>query len=156
MVLLQIGLKLPTNATTAHCHYHYVIIIPHIETNIHFCMQVIKWLASRRAAVPTANRTGHFRVSWIPDTKTIIFFSLMACTKMPGICVGSTGVWIWICLFGSVHYSNDTVCLSHAVAVPVFVEPPLPEYARNAMRLSQSSILPTPSSDRKRCIPTQY
>lgn len=57
----------------------------------------------------------------------------------------------------AVPYSNYIVCLSHAVAVPVFVAPQLPEHAGNAMMpLSVFNSAYTLTSDRKRYIPAQY
>lgn len=101
------------------------------------------WLEEKNA-----NSTGHFRVSWIPDTKPIIF-SLSWCAQkcleynVPVlcvcVCVWDTGVCIRMCvwlMYYAVPYNNYIVCLSHTIAVPVFVVPQPLEHARNAMMTS--------------------
>lgn len=161
VVVVQTRLKLPTHATAVtfscyspRCRHHTLIIIPDIETNMHLCSQVIKcWIAALAIGLKRRMLTVQvvFRVSRIPYTKTIIFF-LLVCTNMPRIwctvcaCVNKN-VCVWL-MYYAAHYSNYTVCLSHSIAVPVFVVPQLPERARNA-------IMPSLSSNGKRYTPSQ-
>lgn len=77
-------------------------------------------------AVRDANSTGHFRVSWIPDTKTIIFslsWCAEGCQEYNVQYVCNTNVWIGICEFGSCTMQFPKVITSsvYLIAVPVFV-----------------------------------
>lgn len=136
----------------AQRRYRGVIIIPHIETNMHSWFQVINWVGSWRAAAPIGWKRGMltveviFGLSLTSRYKIHYFFSLpcppwcaQRCLEcnVQVVCV-CVCVWmrmyvrVWL-MYYAVPYSNYIVCLSRTVVVPLFVVALLPEHARNAI-----------------------